>query len=226
MLQIRKNINILNHVRLSKEYIADQWAKIEKMRLDWINIHQRECKAALYDSVVEFVKTKKSNKNNDNNKSIGHQHVVLPPSFKGSPRYYNECFYDAINIANSIDSPCIIATMTCNPEWKEITENLELNESAFNRVDLLDRFFKMKLNSFVKDIFQRHVLGFTVGKIIVIEFQQRGLPHAHILIIMDKNDRPITPKQFDELFQATIPDEKKNHYYLKKLVIIIHMTVV
>ena len=141
----------------------------------------------------------------------------MPPSFKGSPRYYNECFLDAINISNSIDSPCMIATMTCNPQWKEVTENLEPNESPFDCIDLLNRVFKMKLNSFVKDIFERHVLGFTVAKIVVIEFQQRGLPHAHILIIMDKNDRPITPDHFDKLFQATIPDPKKEPLLFKRV---------
>ena len=107
--------------------------------------------------------------------------------------------------------------MTCNPQWKEVTDNLEPNENPCDRIDLLDRVFKMKLNALVKDIFERHVLGFTVGRIIVVEFQQRGLPHAHILIIMDSSDRPITPDQFDRLFQATIPDAKKEPLLFKRV---------
>ena len=62
ILQIRNNMHLLNYGRLSKEYIADQWVKIEKMRLDFINAHQRECKAELYDKVLEFVTTKTNKK--------------------------------------------------------------------------------------------------------------------------------------------------------------------
>ncbi len=104
--------------------------------------------------------------------------------------------------------------MTCNPHWKEVLENCKYNEQAFDCVDLLDRVLKMKLDALIKGIFENHVLGLAVGKIVVVEFQFQGLPHAHILIILDPNDRPISPHQYDNLFQATIPDKKKSLYYM------------
>jgi hypothetical protein len=42
--------------------------------------------------------------------------------------------------------------------------------------------------------------------IYVIEFQKRGLPHAHILIIIDPADKPLTPEYVDTVISAEIPD--------------------
>jgi hypothetical protein len=209
LLQIRKNNILLNFGRLSKEYIADQYAKVEKMRLDYISTHQEECRGDSYTNVVDFVKNRKRQQKNNSNSKLGRQYVVLPATFKGGPRYYNQCFHDGINIVNQIDSPCLIGTMTCNPEWREVKENLEFGEKPFDRIDLLDRVFKMKLNALIEDIFEKHVFGYAIGKIVVVEFQQRGLPHAHILVILDPNDRPVCSEDFDNLFQATIPDKDK-----------------
>lgn len=40
----------------------------------------------------------------------------------------------------------------------------------------------------------------------VIEFQKRGLPHAHMLIWLHPNDRPKTTEQIDKMVSAEIPD--------------------
>lgn len=42
----------------------------------------------------------------------------------------------------------------------------------------------------MRDLTKRHVMGECQGHINVIEFQKRGLPHAHILLIVDPEDRP------------------------------------
>jgi hypothetical protein len=42
----------------------------------------------------------------------------------------------------------------------------------------------------------------------VIEFQKRGLPHAHILIIFASADKPITSDDIDSIASTQIPDQK------------------
>lgn len=44
----------------------------------------------------------------------------------------------------------------------------------------------------------------------VIEFQKRGLPHAHMLIWLDDRDKPKTAEQIDKLVSAEIPDEHED----------------
>ena len=43
----------------------------------------------------------------------------------------------------------------------------------------------------------------------VIEFQKRGLPHEHFLLIMDKSAKLSGPDDFDKYISAELPDEKK-----------------
>ena len=49
-------------------------------------------------------------------------------------------------------------------------------------------------------------LGKVIAHIRVIEFQKRGLPHAHILLIMHIDDKPRTMDDVDTAVSAEIPD--------------------
>ena len=50
--------------------------------------------------------------------------VILPSTFIGSPRHMQQCYQDAMAIVGKTGKPDIFLTMTCNPNWKEIQENL------------------------------------------------------------------------------------------------------
>ena len=44
-------------------------------------------------------------------------------------------------------------------------------------------------------------------EVYVVEFQKRGLPHAHILLTVASEDKPICPEDVDRLISAEIPDQ-------------------
>ena len=96
--------------------------------------------------------------------------------------------------------------MTANPNWKEITANLRPGETAADRPDLTARVFNAKLRHLLKLLTKDNFLGRAVGWTFVVEFQKRGLPHAHILLIVRTCDKPVTPEQIDALVSAEIPD--------------------
>lgn len=50
------------------------------------------------------------------------------------------------------------------------------------------------------------MLGNTAAISWTIEFQKRGLPHAHILVIVEPGSRPATAKDIDLVVRADIPD--------------------
>ena len=50
------------------------------------------------------------------------------------------------------------------------------------------------------------IFGKVVGYIYVIEFQKRGLPHAHILLILAASDKLSTTEDFDNVVSAELPD--------------------
>ncbi|XP_041785861.1 uncharacterized protein LOC121601111, partial [Anopheles merus] len=94
----------------------------------------------------------------------------------------------------------------------EITENLFDGQNASDRPDLTARVFHLKLNAILADL-QKGVLGVEVGRMYVIEFQKRGLPHAHLLLILGDNDKPRTPEDFDKFVSAEIPDPANEQLY-------------
>lgn len=72
----------------------------------------------------------------------------------------------------------ILATMTRNLKWSEITANL-VKDSVENRPDLKSRVFRLKQKSVLNGIILRQCLGKILAQ---IEFEKRGLPHNHILL--------------------------------------------
>ena len=62
------------------------------------------------------------------------------------------------------------------------------------------------------------LFGKVVARVHVIEFQKRGLPHAHILLILDGPDKPRTPEHYDQYVCAELPDEKEQPELFKAVV--------
>ena len=121
----------------------------------------------------------------------------------------HELYQDAMSIIRSYGKPDLFITFTCNPKWPEITAELLNNQSASDRPDLCARVFNCKLKALQKDLFYNNVLGKVISHIHVIEFQKRGLPHAHLLIILREEDKPRTTDDFDTIVSAEIPDKYK-----------------
>ena len=90
-----------------------------------------------------------------------------------------QLYHDAMATVRKLGKPDLVITFTCNPTWIEIKEAILPNQSPSDRPDIISRVFRMKLN----DIQKKQVFGKVIGLIHVIEFQKRGLPHAHILLL-------------------------------------------
>lgn len=113
---------------------------------------------------------------------------------------------DAMAIVREHGKPDLFVTMTCNPKWPEITRELEPGQQASDRPDLTARVFKVKLDLLRDALFKKHIFGRVVAQIHVIEFQKRGLPHAHLLIILAPESKPRTPEDYDSIVCCEIPD--------------------
>ncbi|VDP09271.1 unnamed protein product [Heligmosomoides polygyrus] len=96
--------------------------------------------------------------------------------------------------------------MTCNPQWKEIQENLYYHQSASDRPDLVARVFNAKVKEFCTDLLKRHILGEVDAYVYVIEFQKRGLLHCHMLLIMKERWKARVVDDVDEAVCAELPE--------------------
>ena len=207
-LQVREKLTLGHFGRLFHEYVIDQYCKMEKARLDYIAKNQKALRFA----------TSQENRMEESppahlNKNQGSTFVYLPASVKGSPRYFRQRYLNAISIASKLGGATFFITMTTNPYWPEIKNSLQHFETAVDRPDIVARVFKIKFDMLIHDLTKNHIFGYCLSHFAVTEFQKRGLPHGHVLKIIDSCDRPRTPSDVDCYVSAELPDVTKEPEY-------------
>jgi hypothetical protein len=123
--------------------------------------------------------------------------AILCKSFIRGLRDRQKCYMDAMALVRKYGKPHIFLTMTYNPNRDEITQNLYPGQSTHNRPDLVVRVFRAKLEELNNLLFKKHILGKVKARVYVMEFQKRGLPHAHLLLIMEQRYKLTFPEQYD-----------------------------
>jgi hypothetical protein len=78
-------------------------------------------------------------------------------------------------------------------------------QTAKDCPEIVTRVFNLKLDALLKDI-KDGVLGNVIAKIWVIEFQKRGLPHTHILLLLDETLKLRTIEDYIKMVSVEIPD--------------------
>ncbi|XP_065315372.1 uncharacterized protein LOC135924248 [Gordionus sp. m RMFG-2023] len=202
-LAIRENeFNpILFAGKLSQQYIVDSYLQVEANNLNFIRQNQPKLRVDEYSGLMDYLETKSNN-------IIPGKAVILPSSFQGSQRNMRERYHDAtMAIVLKFGKPDLFITFTCNPNWREIKENLFPGQSPTDRSDLIARVFKLKLNELLFDINKKNLFGKSMAFIYTIEFQKRGLPHAHILIILNDDSKIETSQAIDKFVCAEMPDK-------------------
>jgi hypothetical protein len=203
--QIRPGIfnPVLHGKRLFQQFAVDTYIKIESSRLDFIRKNQDRLRADLYKGLVDSL-----HEGENRADKIG-KRTVLSTSFIGGPRDMRRRYMDAMALVRKFGKPDIFLTMTCNPNWDEITRELLPMQSPQDRPDLVVRIFRAKLEELKKRLTKHHILGKIRAYVYVVEFQKRGLPHVHFLLIMQRKYKLTCPDQYDLLISAEIPDKKK-----------------
>lgn len=201
-LQIRDGDWLQRAGRLYQQYIVDQYAKIEQNRLNYFKHNQDTLRTDLYNGISDAIHSEDSNTDST---QIG-QRIILPSSFAGSSRQMYQLYQDAMTIVSHFGKPDLFVTFTCNPKWTEITRELLPHQSAVDRPDLTARVFHIKLQELLKDLLQKDCLGKVIAYIYVIEFQKRGLPHAHFLLILVPENKLRSTENYDTIVSAEIPN--------------------
>lgn len=117
------------------------------------------------------------------------QAIILPSSFDGGPRAKHEHYQDAMAMSRAIGRLDLFITFTANPKWPEIVQFLRGEPKGRTASDIphvVCRIFFIKLMQFIQEINSGKVFGDVLGYTFTIEFQKRGLPHAHCIFILCK----------------------------------------
>ncbi|KAI5438928.1 hypothetical protein KIW84_024596 [Lathyrus oleraceus] len=137
------------------------------------------------------------------------QSVLLKPGrLLQHKRDMTQRYQDGMAIVLNNGKPVIFLTMTCNPSWIEITSELGLHQTPQDRPDLLTRIFRSKCEQLKDDVINIGDLGRVKSYMYVTEFQKRGLPHVHMLLILDTDDKLREPEEYDSVVKAEIPQHE------------------
>ncbi|GKC59340.1 DNA helicase PIF1/RRM3 [Tanacetum coccineum] len=174
---------------------------IEEQRLKWTRNNQDTLRVNLYHNMCDAV-----TRGDTSAIGLGKQ-IVLPRTFTGSPRYMMNNYQDAMALCRAYGSPDLFITFTSNPKWPEISKMLAYfpGQKLHDRPEIWTRVFKIKLTELLHDLTQKHVFGESRTVVYVIEFQKRGLPHAHILLWLEEHCKCKTPSEVDDIILAEMP---------------------
>lgn len=77
--------------------------------------------------------------------------------------------------------------MTGNYNWEEIQLNVVPETDWQSNPFTVCEVFHEKSQEMLRDIMNRELFGPVIGYVYSIEFQKRGMPHMHLLVIMKVN---------------------------------------
>ncbi|KAE8257116.1 hypothetical protein A4X13_0g2570 [Tilletia indica] len=183
---------------LFQEYVVDAWAVCEQNRLRFVRYNQSKLRADLYCGVFDALM------NGTDLHHVGVQ-VILPSSFTQGPRYLQSKYHDAMALVRKYGKPDVFLTITCHPAWPEIQQHLKPFQTASDRPDLVSRVFSLKLKHLIHLLKTDKVFGQVVAIVWSVEFQKRGLPHAHILITLAAKDKLRCAEDIDSVVCAELP---------------------
>uniref|UniRef100_A0A914DCA3 ATP-dependent DNA helicase n=1 Tax=Acrobeloides nanus TaxID=290746 RepID=A0A914DCA3_9BILA len=190
--------------KLYQQYLVDAYVKVEQDRLDYHRYNQKELKAEKYKILHDYLEQTAD----EQGRKVG-KTFILNSSFKGSPRHCQQGYQDSMALVRKYGKPSLFITFTCNPKWPEIVRNLLPGNTVLDEPDLVCRVFNIKLRELMHDLTKKSIFGKVVAYTYVVEFQKRGLPHAHILLILDHYSQIRDPDDIDKVVCAEIPDKKK-----------------
>jgi hypothetical protein len=159
-LQQRTNqsMHLLMCEKLTLQYIVDALACILQYRLDWIRRHQGSLRTELYAGLQDAIE-----RGDTRADQVG-KRILLPSSFTDSPRYKAQNYQDAMAICRWAGYPDLFVTFTCNTAWPEIQSMLQGGrQTSWERPDIVDRVFHIKLKEFMRDIREREYFGKTIA---------------------------------------------------------------
>jgi hypothetical protein len=125
--------------------------------------------------------------------------TFLSSEFHGSPRHLKQLAQESLCVVAEKGKPSLFITFTANAKWSEITDRLLPGQTAFDRPEVVNQVFHAKLQAAVANLKKGHYFGHGIdvnGKHVhkvhkvtylmyVIEYQHRGLPHAHLVLQFD-----------------------------------------
>jgi len=197
--------NIMQGQKLMMEFVVMAFLREQNQKLRWIKDNQKQIRAETYNILRENVQSEGE---------TGYEHgkrVILPTPYYGNVRWYRKKILESLAIVCKKGNPHLFITMTCNPNHPQILRALPHGFMPGDRPDIVLRVFYQQVHQLLYMLYEKKIPGWEgiKGIIKVIEFQKRGLPHVHVLAILDRTSSMVED-EIDKYAKAEIPDKEVN----------------
>lgn len=192
---------------VAQEWACDQYARTDDLKLSYIERQLPKKRLTTKNAIHAAPPDKKVGKR-------------LPASFHGSHVNRKRKQLDAMAVVARKGPPTLMVTFTANPAWPEITRNLKPGQTGMDRPDLISRVFKVKLKHLLADL-RQGLFGKAQYMMHVIEWQARGVVHAHIIVMYE--DGPEKSGNVDDWIWTNLPDASIADGKLREKVLAYHI---
>ena len=154
-----------------------QAARADVYRMSWVRSPegQKQLRAEEYTALANAVE------NGTDLHGVG-KSIVCPSTERGSRRAMAVLFLNAMATVARFGPPDFFITVTCNPNHSDILESLLPEQQPTDRPCLIARYFSRQVHELIAVLNDGQIRGAVEMYSGVIEFQQRNLPHLHLLL--------------------------------------------
>ncbi len=184
--------------KLQQEWLLDQISRADSMNTPWLTKFMENRENLRTSTQRQFMR-------HPNPETAGHRSRI-PSTVRGSQAYRREKVDMGMAHVYKFGPPTLFITITANPEWPEIKDNLKPGQQWHHDVYLVNLVFKEKLDQLISGLKRGEFFNNRKSEWIqyAIEFQKRGLPHAHILVRLE-GEQPTTAAEVDALSSVHYP---------------------
>jgi hypothetical protein len=117
-------------------------------------------------------------------------------------------YQDAMAVVRAHGKPDLFITMTMNPNHLDVLAALlpTMQSSSDHWPDIVSRVLKGLLDMLIGDI-KDNIFGDVVAFVNSVEYQARGLPHAHILVFLDSCHKFNTSEDIYHVVCTELPQD-------------------
>lgn len=182
---------------LAQQWVLDMYSRLVRTRLNYFAMPHFQRHLLRFRTVARSgdVASRAESGGQGELGVLSRSPVYLPASFHGSAAHRRGLVEDGMAVVRSLGRPTFFITFTANPRWPEIEEYLRLVReeigagcgplTAMAHTVATVLVFHQKLSVFIGHLrsgrYMRPLRSVQYLR-YVIEFQGRGLPHAHILV--------------------------------------------
>ncbi|EFO96653.1 hypothetical protein CRE_02649 [Caenorhabditis remanei] len=210
---------------LGQLVVIDYGARMIEGRMNALLVHRSEFHRFAGRSQIFKFQERMVNEKFDGVRKLG-QLATLPSSVPGTVKYQRELVMTGVTLANMLGKPHLFITYTGNPRWPEIQRETKLR--GVNWTDLptfVNTVFWTRFEIFIEEdlLGPKKKISSQGGKVVreggnygvvrwfiySVEFQQRGMPHVHLIVCLEK---PITTAaEVDDIITAEVPEMPKRN---------------